>query len=56
MKIRNISPLGDLDVTLLGREVGAGEVVDVTDAQAAELVGESAANFEYIKPAKSEKE
>lgn len=37
MEIRNTSPLGDLDVTLLGRVVMAGEVIDVTEEQAVEL-------------------
>ncbi len=38
MKIRNVSPLGDLDVPLLRRDVEAGEVVDVTAAQAEMLL------------------
>ena len=38
MKIKNVSPLGDLDVLLLGREVKAGEVVEATKEQAAELI------------------
>lgn len=37
MEIKNVSPLGDLDVTLLGRVVMAGEVIDVTEEQAVEL-------------------
>ena len=37
MEIRNTSPLGDLDVTLLGRVVMAREVIDVTEEQAVEL-------------------
>lgn len=48
MEIRNISPLGDLDVTLLGRVVAAGEVVDVQDDQAAELCADLA-NFEPVQ-------
>lgn len=32
VKIQNVSPLGDLDVPILGRIVKAGEVVDVDDA------------------------
>ena len=37
MKVKNVSPLGELDVLLLGRTVAAGEVVEVTTKQAAEL-------------------
>ena len=44
MKIRNVSPLGELDVLLLGLVVPAGEVVEATDEQAAELV--ATGNFE----------
>jgi len=36
-KIKNVSPVGDLDVPLLRRIVHAGEVVDVTEEQAARL-------------------
>lgn len=38
MKIKNVSPLGELDVTLLRRVVGAGEVVDVPKEQAEALI------------------
>lgn len=49
MEIRNVSPLGDLDVTLLDRIVAAGEAVEVTDEQALELcVG--LVNFEPVEP------
>lgn len=37
-QIQNVSPIGDLDVPLLRRIVRAGEVVDVTDEQAARLL------------------
>lgn len=37
-KIRNDSPLGDLEVPLLRRIVKAGEVVDVSDDQAERLL------------------
>ncbi len=50
MEIRNISPLGDLDVVLLQRIVAAGEVVDVTDDQAVELCA-GLANFEPVDAA-----
>lgn len=39
MKIKNVSPLGDLDVPLLGnRIVKAGEEVDVPDEKAKRLL------------------
>lgn|GEM_PF-1090837 len=38
MKIRNTSPLGDLDVPLLGRVVKAGEVAEVSTTQAERLL------------------
>jgi hypothetical protein len=37
-KIKNVSPFGDLDVPLLGRVIEAGETVDVSDAEAEELL------------------
>ena len=49
MEIRNTSPLGDLDVTLLGRVVMAGEVIDVTEEQAVELCA-GLANFAPVDP------
>lgn len=51
MKIRNVSPRGGLDVPLLGRTVDAGEVVDVTAAQA-ELLLEQPDNFQPVDKAK----
>lgn len=47
MEIKNTSPLGDLDVTLLGRVVMAGEVIDVTEEQAVELCS-GLASFEPV--------
>lgn len=38
MKIRNDSPVGDLDVPLLRRVVARGEVVDVSEEQAERLL------------------
>lgn len=38
MKIRNDSPVGDLDVPLLRRIVRAGEVVEVSDEHGARLL------------------
>jgi hypothetical protein len=46
MKIRNVSPLGDLDVPLLRRSIAAGEVVDIPDEHAQLL-----AQFENFAPA-----
>jgi len=37
-KIKNVSPLGDLDVPLLRRIVPGGAVVDVADEHAARLL------------------
>ena len=36
--IRNVNPIGDVDVPLLRRVVARGEAVDVTDDQAARLL------------------
>lgn len=52
MKIRNVSPLGEIEVLLLGRVVAAGEVVDVTAEQAAELTGGGI--FEPVRAEKKE--
>jgi hypothetical protein len=38
MKIKNDSPIGDLDVPLLRRVVKAGEVVDVSEDHARRLL------------------
>ncbi len=40
LKIKNVSPLGDLDVPLLGRVVKAGEVVEVTKEQSSKLLAQ----------------
>jgi hypothetical protein len=37
-KIRNISPLGDVDVPALGLSVKAGETIEVSDEAAASLL------------------
>lgn len=42
MKIRNVSPRGDLDVPLLGRVVEFGQEVDVTADQAGRLLDQPA--------------
>ncbi len=41
LKIKNVSPLGDLDVPLLGRVVKSGEVVEVTNDQSSRLLAQS---------------
>lgn len=41
-KFKNVSPLGALDLPLLGRVVAAGEVIEVTTAQAKHLDGQQA--------------
>lgn len=46
-KITNVSPVGDLDVPLLGRIVHAGETVEVTDDQAATLAAQ-ASNWQAV--------
>lgn len=46
-KITNVSPIGDLDVPLLGRIVHAGETVEVTDDQAATLAAQ-ASNWQTV--------
>lgn len=38
VKVKNINPVGAVDVPLLGREVGAGEALTVTDEQAVSLL------------------
>lgn len=38
LKIKNMSPLGDLDVPLLGRVVKSGEVVEVSPEHAQQLL------------------
>ncbi len=45
MKIRNINPLGEVDVPVLGRLVDAGEVITVRKRLGLELL-EQAGNWE----------
>ncbi len=47
MRIRNINPLGAVDVPLLGRIVEAGDLVEVTDEQA-ELLLDQPTNWEAL--------
>ena len=42
VKVKNVSPLGDLDVPALRRIVAAGEVVEVDDELGANLLEQSA--------------
>lgn len=39
-KFKNVSPLGALDLPLVGRVVAAGEVIEVTAAQTKHLSGQ----------------
>lgn len=39
-KFRNVSPLGALDLALVGRVVEPGEVITVTESQAVHLAGQ----------------
>jgi hypothetical protein len=41
-KFKNVSPLGALDLPLIGRVVDRGEVIEVTAAQAKHLRGQTA--------------
>lgn len=41
MRVRNVSPYGDLDVPLLGAIVASGATVDVSDAHAAILLDQA---------------
>lgn len=49
-RIRNVNPLGEVEVPLLGRVLGAGEVVEVTDEQAAVLLAQ-VGNYEQADTA-----
>jgi hypothetical protein len=49
MKIKNVSPFGDLDLPLIGRVVAAGEVFEVSDEDGALLV-EQPAHWKHSKP------
>jgi hypothetical protein len=40
-KIKNISPLGDLNIPSLGLDVKAGAIVDVSDEAAASLLAQT---------------
>ncbi|WP_194521971.1 hypothetical protein [Cellulosimicrobium sp. JZ28] len=40
-KFKNVSPLGALELPLVGRVVAHGEVIEVTPAQAVHLAGQA---------------
>lgn len=52
VKIKNVSPLGDLDVPALRRVVAAGEVVEVADAAVAANLLEQSANWAPVPTTK----
>lgn len=47
MNLRNISPLGDIDLPLIGRTLIAGEEFEVTDEQGAAML-EQTGNYEAV--------
>ncbi|MFD6093652.1 hypothetical protein ACFWGN_16160 [Oerskovia sp. NPDC060338] len=47
-KFKNVSPLGALDLALVGRVVAPGEVVEVSAAQARHLEGQ--ADWQEVLP------
>lgn len=47
MRLRNINPLGDVDLPLIGRSLAAGEEFDVPDEHGAALL-EQASNYEQV--------
>ena len=50
--LRNINPLGAVDLPLIGRTLEAGEVFDVPDSAAAVLL-EQTGNYEPVPSKKS---
>ena len=49
MKIKNVSPFGDLDLPLIGRVVKAGEVFEIAEEDGL-LIIEQTRNWKHIKP------
>jgi hypothetical protein len=49
--LKNINPLGEIDLPLIGRSLAAGEEFDVSDEQAAILLMQDA-NYEAVKTTK----
>ena len=50
-KYKNVSPLGALELPLVGRVVAAGEVIEVSAAQAKHLKGQ--ADWQPVKAGQS---
>lgn len=51
-KLKNINPLGGVEVPLVGRTLAAGEEFDVTEKQAERLLMQ-ASNYERVKDSTS---
>lgn len=51
MRLRNINPIGDVDLPLIGRSLAAGEEFEVADDLAAALL-EQVGNYEAVKAGK----
>lgn len=49
-KFKNVSPLGALDLALVGKVVEPGEVIEVTSTQARHLEGQ--ADWKNVTPAR----
>lgn len=54
MKLKNVSPLGDIWLPLVGAEIPAGGVFEVTDEQGAALL-DQVGNFAAVKEEKGKK-
>lgn len=54
VKLRNTSPLGAVDLPLIGRTLAAGEEFDVPDKQGAALL-EQTGNYAAVKAEKAGK-
>lgn len=54
MKLRNINPLGEVDLPLIGRVLAPGEVFDVDDDAGAALL-EQVGNYEAVRATKETK-
>lgn len=56
MRLRNINPLGEVDLPLTGRTLAAGEEFDIADEQGAALL-DQVGNYEAVveAPAKGGK-
>lgn len=54
MKLRNINPLGEVDLPLVGLTLAPGEEFDVSDEHGTALL-EQVGNYERVAPVKKEK-